>query len=98
MCEANFFTISIADQLDGLFQHSHHSQSEEIHFDQPQVGTILLVPLHHHPPRHGSWLEWNNGIKLALTNHHTPGMLAQMARQMQNRLIELKELFNPGIA
>src|SRR5205085_10352190 len=60
MREIDFFTVGIANQLDRIFQDSHHAQPEQIHFDQSQIRAILFVPLDHHTAGHSGWLEWHD--------------------------------------
>ena len=88
--EVHFFAIMIADERDGLFQHRHHAQAEQIHFDDAEVGAIFLVPLHHHAARHGRGFERDHGIELSLADDHAAGMLSQMARQILHRFAQLK--------
>ena len=55
--QIDFFTIRVANQLDRIFQHRHHAQPQQIHFDQAQVRTIFFVPLDHHASGHRGRLE-----------------------------------------
>ena len=90
MGQIHFFAIMIANQLDGIFQHRHHAQAEQIDFDDAQIGAIFLVPLHHHAAGHGRGFERHHGIELPLADHHAAGMLAQMTRQILHRFAQLE--------
>ena len=92
MRQVHFFAVGAANELDGFFKHSHHAQAEQIHFDDAQVGAIFLVPLDDHAAGHCGWLQWNDGIELALANDHAAGMLAEMARQILDGHVEIEEL------
>ena len=80
--QIHVFSIMVVDDLDRFFEHRHHPQAEQIHFDDAHVGAIFLVPLHHDAPRHRRRLERHHGIELPLANHHPARMLAQMARKI----------------
>src|SRR5579863_595189 len=84
----------VANKLQRIFQHSHHSEAEQIHFNNAHVRAIFFIPLHYHAAGHGGGLQWHHGIKLALANHHTAGMLAKMAWQILYPLAQLKKLSN----
>ncbi len=84
MREIHFLAVSIADDLDRIFQHRHHSEAQQIHFDDSEIGAIVLVPLHDDAPRHRGRLEWNNAIELAVAHDHATGMLPKMPRQIEN--------------
>ena len=71
-----------ANQIERFLQHRHHSQPQQIHFDQAEIGAIFFIPLDHHAPRHGRGFQRDDGVELALANHHAAGMLAQVSRQI----------------
>ena len=73
------------------FEHGHHAQAEQIHFDDAHVGAIFFVPLHDDAAGHGGGLQRHDGIELALADHHAAGMLAEMARQILDGRVELEE-------
>src|SRR5262249_35103861 len=79
MREIDFFVIVIADQFDGVFDHRHHAEPEQINFNDAHVGAVFLVPLNDDAARHGRGLEWNDGIELSLANDHAARVLAEMA-------------------
>ena len=95
MAEIDFFAIVLANDLQRIFQHGHHSQAEQIHFHDAHVGAIFLVPLHDHAAGHGGRLERHHGIQLPLAHHHAAGMLSEMARQILHGLAQLEKLANP---
>ena len=91
MRQVHFFAVGLADQLDGFFEHGHHAEAEQVHFDDAHIGAIFLVPLHDHAAGHGGGLERDDGIELALADHHAAGMLAEVARQILDGHVEIQE-------
>src|SRR5260370_37305428 len=87
-----FVAIRSADKLDGFFQHGHHAKPQQIHFDDAHVRAILFIPLDDYAAGHGGGFERNHGIQLALTDDHSSGMLAEMARQVLYSQVEIEEL------
>src|SRR5262245_30692994 len=98
MSQINLFVIMIANQLDGVLHYRHHSQAEQVHFNNVHVGTIVLVPLHDSAARHRSRLEWNDRIQLPLTYDHTAGMLSEMSRQILQTQTKFQEFTNTRLA
>src|SRR5689334_8185040 len=56
---------------------------------------IVLIPLHDDTPRHCCRFEWNNGIKLPLTDDHATRMLAQVSWQILNAFAQFPVLSDP---
>ena len=48
----------------------------------PERGAIFLVPLDHHPPRHGGRLQRHHVVETAGGDDHPPRVLAEVARQV----------------
>src|ERR1700680_3941422 len=92
MREVDFFAICVADELDGGLEHGHHAEPQQIHFDDPHVGAVFLVPLDDDASWHCCRLEGNDGIELALADNHAAGMLAEMAWQILGGHVEIEEL------
>ncbi len=69
-------------QLNGVLQHRHHAQAEQIDLDDPHLGAIVLVPLDDDATGHAGGLERHDRIELSLRHHHAAGMLPEMARQI----------------
>ena len=90
MREIDFFAVVIADQRDGVLQHRHHAEAEQIDLDDAQVGAVVLVPLHDDAAGHGGGFERHDGIELSLADHHAAGVLAEMARQILHRFAQLE--------
>ena len=65
-----------------IFEHRHHAEAEQIHFDDAHVGAIFFVPLDDDAAGHGGGFERHDGIELALADHHAAGMLAEVTRQI----------------
>ena len=82
MREVHFFAIVVANDLNGIFEHRHHAQPQQVHFHDAHIGAIFFVPLHHHASGHRGGLERHHRIQLALAHHHSAGMLAEMPRQI----------------
>ena len=80
--EIDFIAIVIANQFQRILENGHHSEPQQVHFDDAHVRAIVLVPLHDCAAGHCRPLEWNNRIELPLTNHHAARVLAKMARQV----------------
>ena len=81
---------AVFTNVDGVLQHGHHPQAEQIHLDDAHVGAVVLVPLHDNAARHGGRLERDDGIELALADHHAAGMLPQMAWQILDLVPQLR--------
>ena len=69
-------------QLNGVLQHRHHAEAEQIDLDDAHVGAVVLVPLDDDAAGHAGGLERHDGIELALAHHHAAGVLTEMARQI----------------
>ena len=82
MRQIDFLAIVVANQFDRIFEHSHHSQAEQIDFDDAHVGAIFFVPLHDDAAGHGCGFEGDDGIELSLADDHAAGMLAEMPRHI----------------
>ncbi len=82
MGEIDFLVIMVADKFDGILEHGHHAEAEQIHFDDAHVGTIFFVPLHDDAAGHGCGFERDDGIELSLADDHAAGVLAEMARHV----------------
>ena len=93
MRQIYLFTVMIANEIQRIFEHSHHAQTKQVHFDDTEVGAIFFVPLHDHAARHGCGFERDDGIELSLANDHAAGVLAEMARQVLDHLAQL-EIFS----
>ena len=77
--------------FEGILDHRHHAQAEQVHFDDAHVGAIFFIPLHHHAAGHGGGFERHHGIELALADHHAAGVLAEMARQILHGQVQLEK-------
>ena len=82
MRQVDFFVIVLADEFDGIFEHGHHAEAEQIDFDDAHVGAVFFVPLHDDAAGHRCGLEGNDGIELPLANDHAARVLTEMARQV----------------
>ena len=65
MRQTHFLAAGLADQVDGLCEHRHHAEAEQIDLHDAHVGAIVLVPLHDDAAGHAGVLERHDGIELA---------------------------------
>ena len=79
MREVDFIVVVIVDQFDGIFEDSHHSEAEQVDFDDAHVGAVFLVPLNDYAAWHARGFEGDDGIELSLADDHAAGVLAKMA-------------------
>src|SRR6266403_3487288 len=94
MAEIDFFFVVSANQLNGIFEHCHHSEAEKVHLDDAHVRAVLFVPLHDNAAGHGGRFKRHHGIELSLADHHSSGMLAQMAWQVLHFLAKFEKYAN----
>ncbi len=66
-------------------------EAEQVHFDESEIGAVILIPLHDDAARHGGRFERHYGIELSLADDHTAGVLAEVARQILHARIKLEE-------
>ena len=75
-CRADFRAVPLppppccVHELNGVLQHRHHAEPEQVHFDDAHLGAVVLVPLHDDAAGHRGRLERHDRIELALANHH----------------------------
>ena len=96
--QIDLFGIILLDDFQRIFEYGHHAQAKQIDFNDAHIGAIFFIPLHHHAPRHGGRLERDNRIELALANHHSAGMLSQMAGQILDEHAEVKKFADQRMA
>ena len=94
LCQLNFVAVMLRDQFNAIFEHCHHTQSQQINFHQSEVSAIFLVPLHHHAPGHAGWFERHYRAELSLADDHAAGVLAKMARQVLHTQSQIEEFRN----
>ena len=82
-------TPALAAEFEGILHDGHHAEPKQVDFDDAQVFAVILIPLRHHAPRHGSVLQRDKGAEGVLANDHPAGVLAEVTRQPVNRLIQL---------
>ena len=83
--------LGLVHQRDRVLQHGHHAEAEQIDFDEPHVGAVVLVPLQHDAAGHAGVLERHDAVELPLADHHAAGMLSEMSRQVLHAVPELGE-------
>ncbi len=97
MRQFDLFVIVIANEFDGIFEHGHHAEAEQIDFDDAHVGAIFFVPLHDDAARHGRGFERHDGIELSLADDHAAGVLAEMARHVLHSEAEFEIFAQAGM-
>ena len=83
--------VEIRDELQGILNHSHHAEAEQVDLDDPHLGAIVLVPLNDDAAGHAGILERHHRVELPLANHHPAGMLSEMPRQVLHLVPEARE-------
>src|SRR5215470_14948908 len=96
--QVNFFFLVIANEPNRIFQNGHHSEAEKIDFDDAHVRAIFFVPLNDDATGHGGGFQRNDRIELALTNDHSAGVLAQMARKILHFLAQFEKFQDAMLA
>ena len=84
-------------ELDRLFEGRHHPEPEEIHLDDPEIGAVVLVPLHDDPARHRRRLERHHLVEPARREHHAARVLAEVAREPDDGVPERGKAPDPRI-
>ncbi|GBC80356.1 hypothetical protein HRbin09_01591 [bacterium HR09] len=87
--------LVLADEGNRHFQHLHHAQAQKVHLDDPQIPAVILVPLDHHPPGHGSRLQRHHVVQSSCRQHHATGVLPQMAGKPGKPRHQLHEVLAP---
>ena len=81
MSEVDRDAVMPADDRDRLFEHGEHPEPEQINFDDPEVGAVLLVPLDDDAAGHRGGLQRHDLVERARADHHPAAVLAEMARE-----------------
>ena len=79
------------EERERVLERRHHAEAEQVHLHDPEVGAVLLVPLHDHAVRHGRGLERHHAVEGTLRDHHAARVLAEVARQVLDLLEEPRE-------
>src|SRR5688572_21045622 len=88
----------IANQLDGIFEYSHHAEAKQVDLDDAHVGAVVLVPLDDGSAGHCGRLERHDRIELALADDHSSRVLPQMAWQILQSQTQVEKLSYPKVA
>ena len=83
--------VMLRNQDKRFLNHGHHAQTQQIHFDDPHVGTVFFIPLDHSSARHGGSFQRYHTIQLALAYHHASGVLTEMPWQILNTHAKLEK-------
>src|SRR6185312_5084404 len=90
--QIDLVSIMLWDQLNAVFKHGHHTEAQQIDFDEFHIGTVVFVPLHHHTSGHACRLKRNHGAELSLAYDHAARMLAEMARKILDAQCKIEKL------
>ena len=82
MREVDAHLLVVADDRDRFLERVEHAEPEEVDLDDPQVGAVVLVPLHDRPPGHRRRLERHDLVEPAGGDHHAARVLPEVARQV----------------
>ncbi len=80
--EIDAHPLVVADDRDRLLERVEHPQPQEVDLDDPEVGAVVLVPLHDGAPRHRRRLERHDLVEPAGGDHHAARVLPEVARQV----------------
>src|SRR6266571_6728044 len=94
MREIDLFAVVIANQLQRIFQHRHHSKAKQVDLYNSHVRAIVFIPFDDGTAGHGRRFERNHRIQLSLANHHTTGMLSEMPGQILKPQTQLEKFAN----
>jgi hypothetical protein len=81
MREVELDAVVRAHERDRLLERLHHAEAEQIDLDEPEIRTVVLVPLDHVTAGHRRRLERHDVVEPAGGDHHAAGVLSEMARQ-----------------
>ncbi len=90
----NVAQLKISSQLGGheaqrALQRAEHAQGQDVDLDQPQRVEIVLVPLDHAAPFHRGVFHRHQARQVVACDDEAAGMLAQVAREADQRLSQL---------
>ena len=78
---SNQTAIGLTDERDGVLEHRHHAEREQIDLDQAEIGAIVLVPLNDNPPRHRRGLERHDVVETPGRHDEPTRVLPEVPRQ-----------------
>ena len=81
----NIHAVIVVNKRRRILQHGQHAKAKQIHFHDAEVGTVVLVPLNHYAAGHACRLQRNDFVEPSGRNHHAARVLAQVARQIEQR-------------
>ena len=80
--EIDIRPLVVADDRNRLFERVQHAESEKIDLDDPEVGAVVLVPLHDRPAGHRRRFERHHLVEPAGGDHHAARVLPEVPRQV----------------
>ena len=72
-------------------------EPQEVDLDDPEVGAVVLVPLHDDAAGHGRRLQRHHLVEPAGGDHHAAGVLAEVAGQVVDARPELGEMLEARV-
>ena len=91
------FLAAVGTEFEAILEGRHHAETEEINLHDSEVLAVVLVPLDHYAIRHGGRLERHDLVESPTANHHAAGVLAEMAGQAVELLMESREGSGSGV-
>jgi len=95
--EVDRFAALVTD-ADAVFHGGEHAEAEEVDLDDAEAFTIVLVPLDDGAVGHGGGLKGNDGVQSVVADDHAAGVLAEVAREGEDFVVEMKECFEAGVS
>jgi hypothetical protein len=89
--------LVLEDHRRRLFERAQHAEAEQVDLDDPEVGAVVLVPLHHHPTFHRRRLERHHLVEAAGRDHHAARVLPEVAGEVLDLPPHLGEEPDAGV-
>ena len=84
-------------QVDRVVQGGEHAESEQIEFDQPDRGAVVLVPLQDGPAGHARPFDGHHVGDRPVADHHASGVDAQVPGQPHHLLRQREDVGRQGV-
>ena len=94
--EVDLDAFVTTDERNRLFERGEHAQAQEVDLDDPEVGAIVLVPLHDATPLHGGGLDGNDFIEAAIGDHDATAVLTEMTGEALDGTDETRPMTHVG--
>src|SRR5689334_15538958 len=94
----DLFAAVFANEGDRIADRRHHSEAEQIDFDEAQLFAIVLVPLNDRAALHRRGLERNDTVETFPRDNHSARMLAEVTRKIERAGVHLHVLCKTPVA